>query len=99
MRLALISFCLAVTGLPSLAAAATLTVPTQHATISAAINASTAGDTIQIANSATYTEDLMINKRLTIAAAVGATPVIRNCGTSSATPVVLRPLWGGSQLG
>ncbi len=99
MRLALISFCLAVTGLPSLAAAATLTVPTQHATISAAINASTAGDTIQIANSATYTEDLMINKRLTIAAAVGATPVIRNGGTSSATPVVFGPLSGGSQLG
>ncbi|NUN96252.1 MAG: hypothetical protein HUU16_08760, partial [Candidatus Omnitrophica bacterium] len=73
--------------------AATILVPSAHATLQAAINAAAAGDIIEIENSATYNEDLFIegpsalpgNKNgLTIRAAAGQNPTIVATNTVAA---------------
>lgn len=61
---------------------ATLSVPSSYATIAAAITAASNGDTIQVA-AGTYTENITINKQVTIQGADKATTTIRS--VSSAT--------------
>jgi hypothetical protein len=61
---------------------ATLSVPSSYATIAAAITAASNGDTIQVA-AGTYTENITINKQLTIQGADKATTTISS--VSSAT--------------
>lgn len=81
---ALLSFVLP--GSPS-AAAATLNVPSQYATIQAAINASQNGDTVLVADG-TYTGPGNVDidfggKNLTVTSQHGAASTIINCGGSS----------------
>ncbi|HEY5383094.1 MAG TPA: right-handed parallel beta-helix repeat-containing protein, partial [Candidatus Paceibacterota bacterium] len=67
--------------LPSFAFAAIISVPSGQPTIQAAVNAAAAGDTIIVA-AGTYTEQVLVNKKLRINGAnagisVGATPGTR----------------------
>ncbi len=64
------------------ARAATITVPGDHLTLTAAIDAATTGDTILITNTADYAESLLINKPLTIKAAPDAGPRILGSGAT-----------------
>ena len=57
---------------------ATLRVPQDHATITAAIAAAGSGDVVTITNSTTYTETLVFDKALTLRAEAGHTPVIHS---------------------
>lgn len=52
-------------------------VPTDHTTIAAAIAAASDDDTIIIEDSATYAENLTVDKTVTIVAEAGETPVIQ----------------------
>ena len=63
---------LAVALLPSAASAATINVPGQQATINAAIAAALPGDTILVAPGI-YTENVLVNKSVTLAGGGGAT--------------------------
>ena len=64
--------------------AATITVPGDFPTISAAITAAANGDTIDVTNSATYTESININKPLILISSGGATITFN----TAANPVV-----------
>ncbi len=75
------------------ATAAALTVPGSHATLTAALDAATTGDSITITNSANHTDALHITKPVTIKAAVGQTPKLVGNAT---TDYVIR-LTTGSQ--
>jgi hypothetical protein len=62
----------------------TINVPADHSTIQAAINAASAGDIIQVA-AGTYTENVLVNKRLTISGSGSSTIISSAAGT---TPVM-----------
>jgi hypothetical protein len=63
--------------------AATLRVPGDHATIGAAIAAAAAtGDIVEITDSATYVEDLDVQKVITLRGAAGQSPIIRAANTA-----------------
>ena len=97
MRLQIFSFlglALLAAGLP--AQAATINVPADHATINAAVAAAGTSDTIVINNSATYSEALILSKKVTITAAVGMTPTISSATT---TPLQLDPGSEGTRIG
>ena len=60
-----------------------ISVPGDHATLTAAIDAATTGDTILITNTAVYPESITIGKPLIIRAAANAAPVIAGTGTDT----------------
>ncbi|HZZ78984.1 MAG TPA: right-handed parallel beta-helix repeat-containing protein [Gemmataceae bacterium] len=62
---------------------ATLDVPSQYATIGAAVTAASSGDTILVAASSPYSaEGIVTSKSLTIQSASGAASTIIDCGSS-----------------
>ena len=74
------------------AGAAEILVPGDHATLTAAIAAATAGDTITITNGANYAESITIDKPLNVRAAFGNNPTISGSGTD---PFVVKIVTGG----
>lgn len=84
---------------PGFSMAATINVPGDHATISAAVAAAANGDTVLITDSSIYAEAVQINKPITLMAAPGQSPVIRGAGETAS--YIIRTVTGadGAQIG
>ncbi|MEN6627457.1 MAG: InlB B-repeat-containing protein [Candidatus Sumerlaeia bacterium] len=70
-------------------AVSSIKVPTDYSTIQAAINAAEEGGTVEIVNSATYKENLRINKSVNLIATAGQNPKIEQLDNSTTCPVIL----------
>lgn len=79
--------------------AASVTVPGDFATVGAAVAAVDDGGTVTITDSAVYVGDVIINKPVKIFAATGQTPLLRNSGTTTTSPIYFGLNSGGSKLG
>lgn len=77
----LLAVALVATG--SVGLSAELLVPSQYATIGAAITAAQNGDTVIIEDSNIYVDDVFLNKPITVQAAAGETPTVRPTGDNS----------------
>ncbi|MCE5231134.1 hypothetical protein LLG95_16280 [bacterium] len=64
-------------------------VPTQYGTIQAAINAAAEGETVEIVNSATYKENLRINKSVNLIATAGQSPKVEQADNTTTCPIIL----------
>ncbi len=77
------------------ASAAELIVPTQYATIAAALDTASDGDTIRIVDSGVYTDTLVIAKRVNIIADAGQNPTIQTAATTAAAVITMGGAAGG----
>ncbi len=70
------------------AQAAELIVPTQHATISAAVQAAAPGDTIRVTNAGPFAESIVIDKAISLVADPGVNPVLTGDPDVAVTHVI-----------
>lgn len=99
-KIAISALCLAMFVAASISHAATdRIVPTNYATIQAAVDAADAGDTITITNSATYAENVKITKQLNVVATAGQTPMIQSASGTTTPTLVFAAGSGGTKFG
>lgn len=81
------------------AQAATVLVPSNSPTITGAIAAANSGDVVLIENSAVYTEQVVVNKPITLMAAPNQTPTIRYDTAALPYSFVVFGASAGAQIG